>query len=61
MNSRNTNIGAEMKKVRQTSIAGRKAFLELIHDEKMMGLPSYENRIKRDKCIATKKRKAKVL
>ena len=52
---------AEMKKVRQTSIAGRKAFLELIHDEKMMGLPSYENRIKRDKCIATKKRKAKVL
>jgi len=33
--------------------------LNLIHDEKRMGLPSLENRIKRDKAAATKIRKEK--
>jgi hypothetical protein len=43
-----------MKKKKEESIKGRKAFLRLIHDEKMMNFPSYENRIKRDKFLETR-------
>ena len=50
-----------MNKKRLESMAGRKAFLELIHDEKMMRFPSLENRIKRDKCKATKRRNLSIL
>lgn len=53
---------AEQKKIRETSIRGRKAFLSLIHDEKMMNLPSFVNRVKRDKYVETRaknKRKEK--
>ena len=43
-----------MKAKKEESIRGRKAFLRLIHDEKMMNYPSYENRLKRDKYIETR-------
>lgn len=39
----------KLKKERETSMLARKAFLNLLHDEKWMHLPSLENRIKRDK------------
>jgi hypothetical protein len=45
---------ADMKAKREESIRGRKAFLRLIHDEKMMNFPSYEQRVKREKYIETR-------
>ena len=45
---------AAEKAKKQESIRGRKAFLTLIHDEKMMNFPSYENRVKREKYLATR-------
>lgn len=45
---------ADIKKKQVESIKGRKAFLRLIHDEKMMNFPSYENRLKRDKYMETR-------
>lgn len=49
-----------MKKQKEESIRGRKAFLRLIHDEKMMNFPSYENRIKRDKYIETRAKNKRI-
>lgn len=50
-----------LKKERETSMNGRKSFLNLLHDEKHLGLPSLENRIKREKyIITTEKKKAKM-
>ena len=50
---------AKLKAERQASLSARKAFLALIADEKMMNIPSFVNRDKRDKGRATIARKLK--
>ena len=42
-----------MRLQRKTSREGRRAFLNLLQDEKALRLTSYENRVKRDKAKAT--------
>jgi hypothetical protein len=42
-----------MKQEREKSFKGKKAFLALIHDEKVMNFPDFESRQKREKYWVT--------
>ena len=49
----------KVKEHRKSCASGDKKFMSLLHEEKEWHLPSYENRVKRDKQAITKKKKAK--
>ena len=49
----------KVKKHMKITKAGNDKFIHLIHEEKKWSLPSYENRVKREKYLVTKKKNAK--